>query len=166
MAGELIHALKAAFDVKTDVELARVLGVERSAIAQWKRRGGVPEKYLGLLSPDLAGGPGRMAKFYNAIRHNVLGRAENQYFLRAGLAFMGERLPTPSGATRAQVGVAREFRLIRLMEIAQFYTHAELGKRYCETEAEYEKLIEIMEEQARPQIDRILSENIIPEVPQ
>jgi hypothetical protein len=141
MSNDAIRALKAALEVKTDVELAKALGIERSTVAQWKRRGGPPEKYMMMIGED----PKRFARAWDAVRHHLLGRVENHYFLRAGLAFLPKDLPTPPNASKAELGQIREQMLLALMNLAQITTYNRLEKRYCENEEDYAFLVQAME---------------------
>lgn len=43
---ELVEAMKAQAGASSDAQLASILGVERSAVSQWKRRGKVPKAAL------------------------------------------------------------------------------------------------------------------------
>lgn len=162
MSIEAIRALKAALDVNTDVELANALGIERSAVAQWKRRGGVPAKYMMMIGED----PKRFARAWDAVRHHLLGRVENHYFLRAGLAFLPQELPTPAGASKADLGEIREQTLLELMNLAQIVTYDRLEKRYCESEEDYAFLVRAMEVAEREVIALILERNAGEWVPQ
>ena len=85
MAQDDIRALKGVLAVHSDVDLAAKLGVERSTVAQWKRRGAVPSKYAYLLG--LAEMPSQTEKSLAAVRHHYLGRAENHWLLKVALGF-------------------------------------------------------------------------------
>ncbi len=142
MAEDEIRALKAALNVSTDVALAQALGVERSSISQWKRRGAVPRKYRAYLGAE--GMVSELTRLLAKTRHNFLGRAENHFWLRAALAFMPSYFVDPPGVGPAEVGRSREGPLILLVNLAMIATNIHLGKARCETESDYEALVEAM----------------------
>ena len=47
--GDLVDKLRTAIGVKTDTALADELGLERSTVAQWRRRGSLPQAYRAIL---------------------------------------------------------------------------------------------------------------------
>lgn len=44
---QIIDQMRAATGATSDADLARLLGLQRSAVAQWKKRGSVPAKAMG-----------------------------------------------------------------------------------------------------------------------
>ncbi|MCA3512377.1 MAG: helix-turn-helix domain-containing protein [Rhodobacter sp.] len=53
-AGEIIDRLKKRFSVETDIDLAAKLRVSRSAIANWRNRDSVPDRYARIAEGETA----------------------------------------------------------------------------------------------------------------
>lgn len=49
---DILAALKQRLRVRTDEGLAKVLGVARSTVTSWRRRGSIPDRYARLVDPD------------------------------------------------------------------------------------------------------------------
>lgn len=154
MADDQIRALKTVLGVTTDIELARALGVERSSVSQWKRRGGVPKKYAALAG--LADGVKEADRLRNSTRHSLFGRTENHYWLKAALAFMPPNLPESRSSSLANIGSEREGPLILLVHLAIWATSEYLGKPRCESESDYRALVEAMEAHESDRMVRII----------
>lgn len=142
MADDEIRSLKVVLGVTTDVELARALGVERSSISQWKRRGSVPRKYRALLG--LEGRVAEANRVLNTTRHTLFGRTENHYWLKAALAFLPDQFRDRNNASLADLGREREGPLMLLASLAMAASAQHLGKARCESEEDYEALITAM----------------------
>ena len=164
MSSEDIRLIKAALGVASDVELAKALGVERSTIAQWKRRGSVPGKYFGALNLD--SNPSRLARYFNAIRVKLFGRPEHHYFLRAALAFLPETLAAPQGVSSAALGDLREEPVLSLMHLAQLTCMGRLGKRHPENHDDYVALVSAMMADDNGAIAAIMGDLVPQSVPQ
>lgn len=152
MADDQIRALKTVLGVASDIELARALGVERSSVSQWKRRGAVPKKYAALAGLEAAVQDADRLK--NATRHNLFGRTDNHYWLKAALAFLPANLPEGRNSSLANIGSGREAPLILLVHLAMWATSEYLGKPRCESESDYQALIAALEAN---EADRMLS---------
>ena len=155
MAGEDITELKNALGVSTDVELANKVGIERSTVAQWKRRGSAPSKYAYLL--DIAEFPSQAERTLNAVRHHLLGRAEHQWFLKAALAFLPYFKDSRLEDEPATRGEERERVVISLMSFADYCCGHYLRKTYPVGEEDYERLVRIMNNEERLATDALLS---------
>jgi transcriptional regulator with XRE-family HTH domain len=155
MAGEDINTLKSALGVSTDVELARKLGIERSTVAQWKRRGSVPSKYAYLIS--LAEFPSEAERNLNAVRHHLLGRSERQWFLKAALAFLPYFKDAWLEDEPATRGEERERVVISLMSLAEACCLKYLDLDYPTGDEDYEQLVRIMNSSERLSVDALLS---------
>lgn len=136
-----IQALKAALGATTDGELATALGVERTSISQWRRRGSVPQKYRAYLGLDEM--VSEVTRLLTSGRKRVLDRIEYHYWVRAALAFMPSH-HDDGQKTFAERGRSREEMLMTLLNLAMVSTNAYLGKRWCESEADYDALIDAM----------------------
>ena len=138
VAGEDIRVLKETLGVGSDAELAAALGVERSTVAQWRRRGSVPERYFGFL--NLEHSVPRLARFFNAIRARIFSRPEHTFFLRAALSLLPEVWPQ-NNETGDESGTYREEIVVSLMNLAQLKSWSALGKAHPETTEDYTILL-------------------------
>lgn len=140
MADEQVDLLKARFGAATDQDLAARMGVERSAVAQWRKRG-VPKKYRYVMAHATVVDQ-ITALLRDGLRVQFLGRAENQYFLKAALGMF----EAAEGETSDPVlkGVEREAVLLGLMSVAAQATLDGLGKRHCEDDADYLYLMKVL----------------------
>lgn len=141
MVDDDIRAMRAIFEVDTDRELAAAMGITRSTISKWRRRGAVPSYHrvtLELAEQDVTG------RLLDASLTPIFARPEGHYLLRAALAFMPQTLPTPPGADLAERGTARVVVLAALINAARTACDAYLGKRYPEGAEDYARLVEAM----------------------
>jgi hypothetical protein len=133
MAAEEIAALKKAFGARTELELAAMLGLSRSTISTWKKRGGVPARYLAML--EVGAGDSDAA----ATGQQVFRRPETHYWLRTALAFL------PEGRNDQgilQSGRSREQLVIALMGLAIRVTRTDLKRRNLLDDADWTRLME------------------------
>lgn len=122
-----------------------MLGLERSTIAQWRRRGSVPARYGFMLKmkhrDDVRQG------MRHALRRQLYGDGTGRYLLAAALAFIppaelefGEELAS------GNLGWARESRVLSVVNVVLNACSLVLGKARCQTEADFIKLMSALEE--------------------
>jgi hypothetical protein len=134
-----IEALKQALGVDTATGLAEALGLQRSALSQWKARGSIPQKYLILARPPT---DGEIASALdNALRLNVFGRRENAYWLRAALALLPAADTALADESPADRGARLERLVLRLMNRAMVATAQVLHKEHCESDDDCNRII-------------------------
>src|SRR5580704_15405496 len=79
VAGSEIETLMQVLDARNELELAAKLGLTRSAVSQWRRRGMVPARLRHLLASQ-----GDEAHL-EASRQQIFRKPEYHYWLRAAL---------------------------------------------------------------------------------
>ena len=140
-----VGKLKQVLNVDTDLDLARMLGLERSAIAQWRRRGNIPLRYRDLIDP--AGQALTRERIKRADRRSIYGDGQGRYILSAALAFIPTHaLEFDCVLSRANLGWEREARLINVVQVVLAACEAKFGKPRCESENEFLQLISALEE--------------------
>jgi hypothetical protein len=138
-----VEALRARLHARTDMELAERIGVQRSTIAQWRRRGGLPAKYRALIRQP--SDEEMSAVFYQVTAEHVLGDARHRFWLRAALALLPSEYLVAEKGCRIDPSI-QERALLRLMYAALMATLTGLGKVTCESEEDYAILINLLEE--------------------
>ena len=134
MAADQIAALKKALGARTELELAAMLGLSRSTISTWKKRGGgVPARYLAMLE---AGGGNSDAA---AAGQQVFRRPEAHYWLRTALALLPEGR---DGDSLLEAGSSREKLVIALMGLAIRVARTDLKRQAIRNDAEWAQLME------------------------
>lgn len=137
-----VDALKKALSIGSDIGLAEHLGLERSTIAQWRRRGSLPARYKFMLDPKYSVDvwTGSRIRF----RREVYGDGYGRYLLAAALAFIpSDRLEWPE-LSSANLGMAREARILNVVIVVLDVCSQTLGKSRCENEEEFLKLMEAL----------------------
>jgi transcriptional regulator with XRE-family HTH domain len=148
---EPVDALKDVLGVASDQELASVLGLERSAIAQWRRRKSIPARYRLLLDSTR-----RRKEFRYAVRRLLYGDSEGRYLLAATLAWIpASKFDMPKSLSPANVGWTRETLILNVAEAIIEVCDSTLGKRTCTNDDEY---LELMHALAAPPGQKILAE--------
>ncbi|MBA4792309.1 MAG: helix-turn-helix domain-containing protein [Phenylobacterium sp.] len=149
-----IEALRVALNAKNDSELARQLGVNRSAISQWRDRGAVPNKYLQLLVSPAAADYGRALDA--ALRLHIFGRVEAAYWLRAALAvFPFDEMKEANVDAVFLDNV--EQAMMQLMGLAITATNVGLKQELCRDAADCDRVIQILKTDFADEIERIAS---------
>ena len=140
-----LEELKALFGVQTDIELAASLGIERSTIAQWRRRGRLPPRYK-----IIAGAERRLtrtkAQSEEALRRAIRGLVYRDPLYHLWLAACLSALPAGDFAVReGEDAPARgrrlERRIAELFDNCLNFSQAELGKVRPDGEADYLELV-------------------------
>ena len=159
-----VEELKAAVGAQTDIELAARLGLERSTIAQWRRRGQVPVRYR-----DLVKLPGTVQidrYVRSADRRSIYGDGSGRYILSACLAMTPlHALDFGEDLSPANVGWAREARILSVARVVLEVCTILFGKPRCETEEEFLRLMSALEQpDTKAHIALALSRGIIGEI--
>lgn len=155
MSDDQVDLLKSKFGKETDLELAAVMGFERSAVAQWRKRG-IPKRYRWMLADTTE--PGALVGMItDGLRVQFYGLLENQYVVKAALAFFPADL-LGEGDT-ALAGQKREAVLLGLMSLAAQVTELALKKRRCENQADYEAVVALMGSEYRERLSEVISAN-------
>ena len=135
MAADKIAALKNALGARTELELAAMLGLSRSTISTWKKRGGVPARYLAMLE---AGGDSFDAA---TAGQQVFRRPEAHSWLRTALALLPE---SRDGDGLLATGSSREKLVIALMGLAIRVARTDLKLQAIRNDAEWAQLMECL----------------------
>src|SRR3569623_456723 len=114
-----VDQLKAALGVETDIALARELGLERSTIAQWRRRGALPALYRGIID---AGERAASLAVALAARQQVYGDSRAMYLLRGALAVIPAGLLDFPELSAHLLGDHRERLLLNVARVVQEVT--------------------------------------------
>jgi hypothetical protein len=136
-----VDQLKEALAASTDLSLAKELGVERSTVAQWRRRGALPARYQAILDADERN---RARKDALAARRFVYGDGAGMFLVRAALAVIPVQVLDFPELSPALRGDHRERAIINVAEFAARLCPIVLGKQRCETEEDYDMLVEAM----------------------
>jgi transcriptional regulator with XRE-family HTH domain len=146
-----IGALREALGASTDLELAAMLGLSRSTISTWKRRGGVPSAYIALVAANTVGSENAAAQ------QRVFRRPEARYWLRTALALL-----PGDGANSGNIlesGRARERLVIGLMGLAIRVARTDLKRQTIRDDAEWASLMERLVSVHRDAVVGILRDN-------
>jgi hypothetical protein len=148
-----VDALKAALEVQTDLALAARLGLERSTIAQWRRRGSVPTRYRFMLQSERR--ESLKQGWRIADRRQVYGDGDGRFILSAALACVPtEAFEFPKAFSSANVGWARESLLMNVVQVVLKACREELGKATCESHDEFVQLVAVLD---RPDYQEAIS---------
>lgn len=138
---DLVDKLRSALGAETDIALAQELGVERSTVAQWRRRGSLPRIYQAILDADQVG---KHRAEVIASRQQIFGDSRLMYTLRATLSVIPTSdLDYPELAPPLQ-GDARECVIASVARVVQAQCRVLFGRPYCENEAEYDVLADAL----------------------
>jgi hypothetical protein len=127
-----VDELKEALGLLTDIDLASRLGVERSTIAQWRRRQKVPQHWHFVLANE--GIEDRLL----ATRRQVFGDGHGHYVMMAALAILDvEDLDWADWLMPMAVGHSRLERIL----LACSYVIDALAGAQCSSQSDYESLV-------------------------
>ena len=152
MAADTISALRKALGARTELELAAILGLSRSTISTWKKRGGVPARYVAMLE---AGGISSDAA---AAGQQVFRRPEAHYWLRSALALLPEGRDGDSDGLLV-AGSSREKLVIALMGLAIRVARTDLKRQSIRDDDEWAQLMERLVSSHRDAVIAILTDN-------
>ena len=126
-----VDELKTTLGCESDVELADRLGVERSTVAQWRRRNGVPARWHFILKAP-ADKAARLAA-----RRRIFGDGDGFYIHMAALALLDdERFHWPMLTPHARGWQVEDW----LLRVATYIIEV-LGDRTCTSYEDYERLM-------------------------
>jgi hypothetical protein len=126
-----VDDLVEALGCRTDQELAARLGLNRTTIAQWRRRGGVPRNWHFVLQME------KLEAQSLAARRRIFGDGDGYYIHMAALALLpGSNLSWPE-LPEAQRGAQIEDQILRLSS----YIIEVLGERSLKLFYDYENLV-------------------------
>lgn len=148
-----VDALKQAIGVETDLALAAKLGLDRSTVAQWRRRGMVPARYRFIADPSRQDDVRR--GFKNRDRRELYGDGNGEYLLRAALAVVPVSALDFPELSPALLGDYRESTLINLLSVVLEVCAQQLGKPRPESEEDYEALVEALSRPAAEESLRV-----------
>lgn len=150
MADEIIRQLQELYGVDTDLGLSVELGLNRSAVAHWRHRGAVPEKFQQLLKAvrdelhqdELVSG--ELTRRYTAkVAARLYGAADASNWIQVGLALMPpETFTVPTGSVER--GRFLEAALLSIIGFAMQAARAEFGSADCKTRGDILRIIEVM----------------------
>lgn len=127
-----VDELKEALGLLTDIDLASRLGVERSTIAQWRRRQKVPQHWHFVLAKEA------IEDRLLATRRQVFGDRNGHYVIMAALAILDlEDFDWASFLMPQAVGSARLDRIL----LACSYVIDALAGTQCSSQSDYESLV-------------------------
>ncbi|PAL22661.1 hypothetical protein [Sphingopyxis sp. GW247-27LB] len=132
-ANEQVDNLRALLGAETDQDFAQMLGVERSTIAQWRRRKGVPDRWArAIMSRSLQG-------HVDAQRFRVFGAGDGYFLAMAALAVLPKDAIDFDGAglTDASLGDVRMQRLLHAVSHVSEVANGEAIDSF----AKYENLV-------------------------
>ncbi|QCI93442.1 bacteriophage CI repressor [Novosphingobium sp. EMRT-2] len=139
-----VDKLRVAVGAQTDLDLAAKLGLDRSTIAQWRRRGQVPVRYR-----DLVRLPDRVAidrYVRSADRRGIYGDGVGRFLLSAALANIPpDAMNFDESLSPPDLGWAREARVLSVVREIVRVCEALFGRPRCENEAEYLQLMSALE---------------------
>lgn len=145
MAGDKVDALRALFGVETDIALAAALGVDRTTIAQWRRRGRLPSKYefVAAESVEIDAEEVRLRwAELNALRSLVYRDPLFHYWIAAVLSSLAPADFTPEAdESAAGRGLRLELEIARRLRRCLSFSQAQLGKVRPDGEADYVELV-------------------------
>jgi hypothetical protein len=148
VAGSEIETLMRVLDARNEFELAAKLGLTRSAVSQWKRRGMVPGRLRHLLTSD------GDDVYLEASRQQIFRRPEYHYWLRAALVLAPA---TEAGALSDPAGLRREWLIVNLMALAMRVTRKDLGLSRITSEAVWARLMDRLRSECGGEIQDIVA---------
>ncbi|MET0369773.1 MAG: hypothetical protein ABW039_00195 [Sphingobium sp.] len=129
-----VDDLREVLLAETDMRLAEKLGLERSTIAQWRKRG-VPKRYHFLM--EMRGDPQLEARDL-AARRRIFGDGDGGFIMEAAIGFVPlAAFDMPSEFTPGAAGYMR----METIMVAARYILDVLGDRRCETTDDYIALL-------------------------
>lgn len=132
MTGSQIETLMRVLDARTEYELSAKLGISRSAVSHWRRRG-VPARFQHLLASL---GDDAVSE---ATHQQIFRKPEYHYWLRSALV-----LAPPLQGHGDPSGEGRERLIIDLMALAMRVTRKDLGLSRIRDEGAWERLMECL----------------------
>lgn len=145
-----IEGLKRALGAQTELELAAKLGIARSTISQWRRRGRIPGRYQPLIHAELASSDAAAAG------QQVFRRPEAHYWLRSALALLPEGHDA-DGLLAS--GSSRERLVIALMGLAIRVARTDLKRQAIRNDAEWKHLMECLVSSQRDEVIAVLTDH-------
>ncbi|WP_416464778.1 hypothetical protein [Sphingomonas sp. VDB2] len=145
-----VDDLRAALDAATDMQLAEMLGVERSTVAQWRKRG-VPRRFQS--SVKIGPEEEAYAKDF-ALRRRLFGDGDGGYLMMAAMAHVPlSCFDMPAELSNANIG---GMRMDMVLIVARYIVDL-LGDRRSYTEGDYLALMQELDgEQHRRAIARAI----------
>lgn len=139
-----VDALKIALEVETDLALAARLGLDRSTIAQWRRRGSIPVRYRFMLKPESRESIKR--GWRHADRRQIYSDGGGRFILSAALGC----IPTaafdfPDSFSPANIGWSRESLIVNIVQVVLKACREELGKAACESHDEFIQIMTVLD---------------------
>lgn len=138
---DLVDKLRTAIGVKTDTALADELGLERSTVAQWRRRGSLPQAYRAILDAH-ANNQARVQIL--ASRQRLYGDPRIMYQVRAALAVIPDDALDPGDLTPSLIGDHREQLIANVAPVVREACVLLFGRPDCGDESEYRSLIDAL----------------------
>lgn len=159
-----VDQLRKVLGAGSDSALAALLGLERSTIAQWRRREQVPARYRVFIE---GGAPKTVESFVRrSDRRSVYGDGHGRYILSAALGVIPlHTLDFGEELSPGNLGWARESRVMSVVRIILAVCKQLFDRERCETDDEYIKLMEALKsEPVRGQIALALVRAAVGEV--
>lgn len=145
MVDAQLAGLKSLFDVESDTELAVALGVDRSTIAQWRRRGQMPPKYrvLGAEAVALEAERGRLYEAGRRAARSLVYRDPAYHLWTAAVlaALPPEAFASVAGEASEERGLRLERLVAELFQRCLSYSQDHLGKVRPEGGTDYVELV-------------------------
>jgi hypothetical protein len=147
VVGSQIETLMSVLDVRNEYELSAKLGLSRSAVSQWKKRGAVPARFhhlIASLGDDAA---------MEATHQQIFRKPEYHYWLRSALV-----LAPPLEARSDPSGERRERLIVDLMALAMRVTRQDLGLSRIRDEGAWQRLMDRMGRAHGEEIETLVSQ--------
>lgn len=138
---DMVDQLKLALGAATDVALARELGLERSTVAQWRRRKSLPDIYKEIVDAHEVG-EARSAAL--AARRFLYGDGKAMFLVRAALAVIPLEKMDYNFLSESLLGDHRERLIINVAQFASSVCLNLFGRPRCDSEREYVELVNAM----------------------
>ena len=126
-----VDDLVEALGCRTDQELAARLGLNRTTIAQWRRRGGVPRNWHFVLRME------KLEAQSLAARRRIFGGGDGYYIHMAALALIPNAYLSWPELSNAERGAQIEDQILRLSS----YIIEVLGERSLKLYYDYDALV-------------------------
>lgn len=137
-----VDALRRAVDAASDIRLADKLGVERSTISKWRRRG-LPLRYRFMIDP--AHSDSVRIGMKKRDRRRLYGDGQGEFLMRAALAVVPAKLFDFPELSPALLGDYRESLLVNVVSAILDVSQTVLGKPHPSSEEEYDELLSALE---------------------
>lgn len=138
---DLVDQLKLALGAATDSALARELGLERSTVAQWRRRKSLPDIYKEIIAAHEIG-EARVAAV--AVRRFIYGDGKGMFLVRAALAVIPLEKMDYDFLSDSLLGDYRERLIVNVAQFASLVCSHLFGRPRCDNEREYIALVNAM----------------------